>query len=153
MNRLLLIQQTLPQLQSSPLTNHTKQQHQHQLSLHNRSIPRNNPTLNTSNQLSHHRTSTHIIFHHFNTNTTMGLLKQGMKYGGIAYAANAISKGIGAHQESKSNTTSGQYLQQPQQPQQPPQYRGQGPHYDQSGYLHQNWCDASCGRQCNAQAN
>jgi hypothetical protein len=83
----------------------------------------------------------------------MGLLKTGMKYGGIAYAANAISKGVAAHQESKTSTPSGQYLQQPQQPQQPPQYRGHGPHYDQSGYLHQNWCDASCGCQCNAQAN
>ena len=86
----------------------------------------------------------------------MGLLKTGIKYGGIAYALNAISKGVAAHEESKTatatTTTSNQYSQH-QRPQQPPQYRGQGPYYDQSGYLHQNWCDSSCGRQCNGRAN
>jgi len=81
----------------------------------------------------------------------MGLLESGIKYGGIAYAVNAISKGVAVHEQSKTATASGQYSQQP--PQQPPQYRGQGPYYDQSGYLHQNWCDASCGHQCNAKAS
>jgi hypothetical protein len=80
----------------------------------------------------------------------MGLLKSGIKYGGIAYAINSISKGVAAHQEAKTSTPSGQNGQQPQHP---PQYRGQGPYYDQSGYLHQNWCDSSCGHHCNAQGN
>jgi hypothetical protein len=80
----------------------------------------------------------------------MGLLKTGIKYGGIAYAINSISKGVAAHQEAKTSTPSGQNAQQPQQL---PQYRGQGPYYDQSGYLHQNWCDSSCGHHCNAQGN
>jgi hypothetical protein len=85
----------------------------------------------------------------------MGLLKTGIKYGGIAYAINAISKGVGAHQESKaseaskSDNPSGQYMQQ----QQPPAYgQNQGPRYDHTGYPHQSWCDTSCGRQCNGKA-
>ena len=76
----------------------------------------------------------------------MGLLKSGIKYGGIAYALNAISKGVAAHEEGKAATATAKYSQQAQQP---PQYRGQGPYYDQSGYMHQNWCDSSCGHQCN----
>jgi hypothetical protein len=85
----------------------------------------------------------------------MGLLKSSIKYGGIAYALNAISKGVAAHEEGKiaTATTSNQYSQQQPQQQQPPQYRSQGPYYDQSGYLHQNWCDSSCGRQCNGKVN
>jgi hypothetical protein len=79
----------------------------------------------------------------------MGLLKSGIKYGGIAYAINRISKGVAAHQEGKTATPSGQHAQQPQQPSQHP---GRGPYYDQSGYLHQNWCDSTCGHQCNGKS-
>lgn len=81
----------------------------------------------------------------------MGLLKSGIKYGGIAYAMNAFGKGIGAHQENKQALPAGQYMQQPQQQQPPPSY-SQGPHYDHTGYLHQSWCDSSCGRQCNGRS-
>lgn len=84
------------------------------------------------------------------TETAMGLLKSGIKYGGIAYAINRISKGVASHQEGKTATPP---AQQSQQPQQPPQYHGRGPYYDQSGYLHQNWCDSTCGHQCNGKKN
>ena len=79
----------------------------------------------------------------------MGLIKSGIKYGGLAYAANAIGKGVAAHQDNKmaAPAPSTQYSQQP------PPYRSQNPHYDQSGYMHQSWCDATCGRQCNGQKN
>jgi hypothetical protein len=81
----------------------------------------------------------------------MGLLKTGIKYGGIAYAMNAIGKGIGAHQESKTDMPSGQYQHQQQQP--PAYGQTQSPRYDHTGYPHQSWCDASCGRVCNGRAN
>ncbi|KAM0700598.1 hypothetical protein Q7P35_012319 [Cladosporium inversicolor] len=83
----------------------------------------------------------------------MGLLKSGIKYGGIAYAINRISKGVASHQDGKTATPPAQHGQQPQQPQQPPQYLGRGPYYDQSGYLHQNWCDSTCGQQCHGKKN
>jgi hypothetical protein len=89
-------------------------------------------------------------------NKTMGLLKSGMKYGGLAYAARSIGKGVAAHEENKAATAStkpttiaahGQYnRQQPQQgyPQGPPPYEAA----NGFGELHASWCDASCGGRC-----
>lgn len=86
----------------------------------------------------------------------MGLLKSGMKYGGLAYAARSIGKGVAAHEENKAATAStkpttiaahDQYnRQQPQQgpPQGPPPYEAS----NDWGYVHASWCDGSCGGQC-----
>jgi hypothetical protein len=108
---------------------------------HNKNHKKNQPTPNTLPQQTLQ-------------SKTMGLLKTGIKYGGIAYAINAIGKGIGAHQESKTDMPSGQYMQQQPHQQQPPAYgQNQGPRYDHTGYPHQSWCDTSCGRQCNGKAS
>ena len=91
-------------------------------------------------------------------NKTMGLLKSGMKYGGLAYAARSIGKGVAAHEENKAaaastttprTSTASVYRQQQQQQQQ----RGaeELPSYEASsrrGYVHASWCDGSCGGRC-----
>lgn len=64
----------------------------------------------------------------------MGLVKSGIKYGGLIYAVNVVSKSVAAHHENKTVTPpmSGDL----QRPQQPPASRSQGSQRDDSGYLH-----------------
>ena len=88
----------------------------------------------------------------------MGLLKQGFKYGGLAYAARSIGKGVAAREESKvaaaaaaaTPTTSapadGQYQQQRGEARELPAYDAM----DGWGYAHASWCDRSCGGRCGA---
>lgn len=74
----------------------------------------------------------------------MPLLKQAMKYGGIAYAAKSLSKGISAHQEAKTKEQTPYYHT-------PPEYSisQSGGFYQQGpGYVHQVWCDGSCRFRC-----
>ena len=70
----------------------------------------------------------------------MPLLRQGMKYGSLAYVAHEAGKAVSSHRDKSPAPV-------PAPPQQPNQYR------DASGYLHQSWCNASCGQHCNVAQN
>lgn len=87
----------------------------------------------------------------------MGLIKDGIKYGALFGVAHEGFKAMGNKQQQ-------QQQQQPQQPYYPPQ-QGYQPQpqpnravqendgaqmwNDGNGYLHQAYCNGSCGSQCN----
>lgn len=64
----------------------------------------------------------------------MGLVKSGIKYGGLIYAVNVISKGVAAHHESKrSSPMMSEDLQRSQEPLADPNQR---PQPDNTGCLY-----------------
>lgn len=81
----------------------------------------------------------------------MTLLRDGIKYGAMFGIAREAGKSFNKHEEQKQNPQYQQYQQQPPQYQQQQQYQPQQ-FRDQSGYLHQAWCNGQCNSQCNGAA-
>lgn len=70
------------------------------------------------------------------------LLKQGIKYGSLAYVAHEAGKVLSSRREkSPAPAPIPAPAQQPNQ------------HHDASGYLHQSWCNGQCSQHCNLAQN
>ncbi|KAF7186614.1 hypothetical protein HII31_12023 [Pseudocercospora fuligena] len=73
----------------------------------------------------------------------MGLVKQGIKYGSLAYVAHEAGQAISSRRSPKPNEQ-----QQPPAPA-PVGYQQNCQYRDANGYLHQSWCSGACNSQCN----
>jgi hypothetical protein len=73
----------------------------------------------------------------------MAIVKQAIKYGGLAYAAKSLGKAaVSIHSNHQSSPQPNQQHQQAYYSQQPPAYNAN------PGYVHQPYCNGTCGNVC-----